>query len=972
VSSAVFVGRKDELAGLAAGLDDARAGRPTTFVVSGEAGVGKSRLLSELTRLATEADVRTLTGACMSLTNASAPLLPLVAALREAGDSAALLRALDDGPATGALAAAGALRRYELLDTRLKQLAAEQPLLLVLEDIHWADGSTLEFLTFLLRGLQAQSHRLMVAMSCRTEDAVRRPELREWLAEIGRLPLTRRLELIRFSRRELAAQLAGIIGRPPEPALVERIFARSEGNAFIAEELLAAITEGRGDRLPESLQDALSSRLVDLGADSRTVLQAAATAGRRVEHELLAAVAELGEPALSEALREAVRHQVLVVDGDGYAFRHALLREVIYGELLPGERRRLHAAFAATLERQHGDWPDNAATAAEIAQHWHAAHEPERALAAAVRAGLAAERMYAMSEARMQFERALELWPGVPDAEAIGGLGRRDLLLHTAEAAAAGGFHDRALELVELAGADAATREDAAALMERRASFLRASGRRNEALAAFEEAIRLTPTDPPSAAATRLRAAYGRTLAIVGRHQEACEVAESAAELARRAGMHSDEALALASLGSSLVSLGEHERGLGALRDAERLVQRDGVREIPLVVSTYLADALERSGRFEEAVRTALAARQDAARRGFERTYGILAAYNAAHPLFLLGRCDEADRLLAEALAVGGAPTMAVFAVTLRAQIATMRGDFEAAAELLAEEGPEVAEVTPDAVSQRASCAAELERWQGRHEQARAAVDDGLRSIGEGDDPLYVARLVAVGVRVEAEVAERALARRRTEEAAAAEARADRMLEQVPSTVPVPGTEPAALRATIAAECSRLTGASDVARWEHAVAAHEAWGPMYPLAYQRFRLAEALLAAEGDRERAAQLLREAHATTTALGAVPLRELVAQLGRRARIDLAPAAAAPARAPAQDAPFGLTDRELEVLQHVAAGATNRQIGEALFISAKTAGVHVSNILRKLSAATRAEAATIALRAGVVSGDPPAGQR
>jgi DNA-binding CsgD family transcriptional regulator/tetratricopeptide (TPR) repeat protein len=972
LSSAVFVGRKQELSVLTGGLEAASSGTPAAVIVGGEAGVGKSRLLEELAAFAETAGVRTLTGACVSLIDSSAPLLPVIGALRQAGGDSAMLGPLDDDPPPGALGPAwsGALRRYELLDAHLKRLAAEQPVLLVLEDIHWADSSTLEFVMFLLRGLQAQTHRLMVVATYRSEDAVRRPELRTWLAEVGRMPLARRLELTRFTRREQAAQLEGILGAAAQPELVERIFARSEGNAFIAEELLAAAKEGRDDRLPETLRDALSARLVDLSEDSRMVLRAAATAGRRVDHRVLAAVVDLPEPALSRALREPVQHQVLLVDrdGTGYVFRHALLQEFAYSELLPGERQQLHAGFAEALERQFPAREMAAPVAAEISQHWVVAQEPRRALAAAVRAGLAAEQVHAMAEARVQFDRALELWLEIPDAAAVAGIGHVDLLAHAAETAAAAGAHERALELVERARTEVSNPVLLGALMERRASFLRLCGRRAEALVAFEEAIRLAPAEPPTAEAARVRAAYGRFLMIVGRHADARATCEAAAELARRAGAVAEEAMAMASLGSSLVSLGEHDEGLATLREAERIAWRGNAPEYPLIAATYLADALDRAGRFEEAVRTALATRQDCRRLGYERTYGVLAANNAAAPLLHLGRWPEADQLLTEALGAGGAPAMAVFATLRQAEIATARGAFADAARLLAQASAEVAEVTPDSVSLRAACVAELERWQGRFPQARTAVEDGLRSLGEGDDPLYFARVVAAGVRVEADVAERALARRRPADAQEAKTRAELYFEHLAATAPATGTEPAALRATIDAECSRLVGVSDVARWERAVEANERWGSAYPIACTRFRLAEALLAAAGAREHAAALLREAHASATALEARPLREQIEGLARRARIDLVPVAD-PVAAPApEEAPFGLTEREVEVLRHIAAGATNRQIGEALFISGKTAGAHVSNILRKLSASSRAEAAAIALRAGVVSGDPP----
>jgi DNA-binding CsgD family transcriptional regulator/tetratricopeptide (TPR) repeat protein len=951
------------MAALSDGLERAASGEPAAFAIGGEAGVGKSRVLDHVREQAQERGARVLAGDCMSLTEAGAPLMPVVEALRTLPNGHG-----EDGDAAPALAPewSGTVRRYELMVRRLERHARRRPLLLALEDLHWADRSTLDFLRFLLRSLRTRPASLMVVVTHRSDEVQRRPDLRAWLAEAGRVAFAERLSLRPFTRAEVAEQIEAIAGEAPPAELVQRIFTRSEGNAFIAEELLAAARDGEEEGLPDTLHDVLLSRLTVLQGDARAVVRAAATAGPRVEHGLLAAVAGLDEPALSDALREAMLHGVLVLDerGTSYRFRHGLLQEVAYLELLPGERERLHEAIASALEADpHLVGGDAPSVAAQVSEHWLHGHDPTRALPAAVRAGLEAERVNATSEAQLQFERALALWERVPRPEELAGRDRADLVMRAAHAAAARGQHERALGLV--GEAQAALGEDAdparaSALLERRASFLRAAGRRDEALEALHEAIALVPPDAGSEVAVRLQATVGRTLTLAARHSEACSVCAGAVELARAAGATGEEALALACWGSSLISLGETERGLACLREAREVVRREGGGEHAVVVLIYHADALDRCGRFEEAAETGSAALRECRRLGFEWTYGVLAAHNTAAPLFRLGRWEEADRLLAAVITPSAAKTMSAFCSILRARIAVARGDFAAAREHLRDVAATGAAAgAPEAACSLAACSAELHLWEGRLDDARATLLAGLEALRAADDPLLTLQLVALLVRVEADAAEQARALRRPGEAQGALARAD---AHPPPSGGDPGSQRAALAAAVAAERARLLGDDDPSPWAAAVEAGERWGEIHPVAYARFRLAECLLARPGPRGDAAQQLRRAHRAAGDLGARPLAGLVEALARRARIDLAePEAVAPP--PVATERFGLTAREIEVLEHVSTGATNRQIAEALYISSKTAGVHVSNILRKLSVSTRGEAAAVAHRAGLV---------
>ncbi|HKP20729.1 MAG TPA: AAA family ATPase, partial [Thermoleophilaceae bacterium] len=445
MSSAHFVGRTAELAELRSALEEAISSRPSLALVGGESGVGKSRLADELARHAREAGARVLSGDCVELGDDELPYAPLLTALRplvRQGDPslqalAPQLRSALDAilPGVGGGAASEAVPQstvFEALLAVLQALAEEEPVLLLIEDLHWADSSTRSFISFLSRTVC--SERLLIVGTYRSDELHRRHPLRPLLAELGSDPYSRLIELPRFTREELGEQLAGILVEAPRAELVERVFARSEGNALYAEEILAAGLDGRG-ALPPTLRDALMLRVERLSKDAQDVLQWLACQPA-ADHELVAAVAGLEPSELRAALREAVASQIVVTVGDdAYGFRHALLREVVYDDLLPGERTAMHAALARALSERIEGGDGGAHITAAAAHHWAAAGDQPQALAAAVRAALAAERVNAFGEELALFERALGLWDRVSDPEAVAGIDQVDLLKRAAFAA---------------------------------------------------------------------------------------------------------------------------------------------------------------------------------------------------------------------------------------------------------------------------------------------------------------------------------------------------------------------------------------------------------------------------------------------------------------------------------------------------------------------------------------------------------
>jgi predicted ATPase len=430
-----FVGRTEELAQLQTMLGRATtSGEPVIALVGGEAGVGKTRLVEQLAVTASEQGVRVLRGGCVPLGEDGVPFAPVIEALRglvgeldpaelEAvvGPGRADLGRLvpdlpwSDGVAAGtAVGGAGQGRLFELLLGVVERLAAKAPLLLVMEDLHWADRSTRDLVAFLAASLR--SGPVLLVLTFRNDELHRLHPLRRLLGELARNRRVRRLELRRFIRAELAEHLAGLLGADPPVGLVDEIYGRSEGNPFFAEELVLAGGGAGPAWLPPSLQEVLLTRVVRLGHRTQQVLRVAAAGGPGVAQPMLAAVSGMDEVELLDGLREAVDQQVPLPepDGHGYVFRHALLAEAVYGELLPGERVQLHTALAGALEAglEAGDPP--ATRAARIAHHWSAAGDQPRALAASVEAAAAAERVYAFAEVRLQLERVLALWDRVP------------------------------------------------------------------------------------------------------------------------------------------------------------------------------------------------------------------------------------------------------------------------------------------------------------------------------------------------------------------------------------------------------------------------------------------------------------------------------------------------------------------------------------------------------------------------------
>ncbi|MFJ1554551.1 helix-turn-helix transcriptional regulator [Streptomyces mirabilis] len=983
-SGTPFIGRDDELARLTGVLDRARAGTPRAVVLSGDAGVGKTRVLTEAAAHATRTGMTVLTGHCVDLGDVGLPYLPFTEILGVLGADERFAAALAAHPAVERLLGSGSgtdtdtgsrLRLFEGVAGLLADAADITPLLLVLEDLHWADQSSRDLLRFLLsRGVLqnptpgSPTHHLALFASYRSDDLHRRHPLRPLLAELARLPSVDRLELRPMADAEVARLVRALRTDALSDTTVRRIVDRAEGNAFYAEELLAALPgdlDPAAPAMPSGLADLLLIRIEQLSDTAQQVLRTAAVAGRRVEHDLLRDAVQLPEEELESALREAVGRQLLVPGDDAtYSFRHALAREAVYADLLPGERVRLHGAFAKLLAgRGH-----TAESAAERAHHSRESHDLADALTASLEAADHAQRVGAPAEELHHVEAALELWPAVdPGARPRKG-DPVTLTLRASAAAAHAGETHRAVSLTRAALARAGSDADSELAARVRYTLAGNLMRVDSLKAAFtysSEALAMIPAEPPShtwvwAAATHVMAAR-----YMGHDEDAERVARQALRTAEELRL----ADAQADLIISLVGLEDHNRraaeGRERLRQARDLARRAGNVSVEMRALFNLAIGAYESGALDECLTWLAEGLERANRSGLVSSpYALELRYLQSLILYTLGRWDECAR--AAAVDAERLPPAGGFAVGPALYVALARGE-EGAAEraraLL--DGPFDWMATLVAGIVLTDDAA----LRGDPEGAVASVRATLASLSDGSGngrPDIGVRLAALALSA---VADAAVELRLTGDGAGARRWADlatELVEVARSTAAKgedgsrQGPEGLAWLARAEAEWLRAHSGPEVPAWERAVAAFD-YGDPYELARCERRLAEALLVADR-RQEAAERARAARDTAVRLGAVPLREELDTLIRRGRLADSPSAAD--RVPA------LTARESDVLRLLARGRTNRQIGEELFITGKTASVHVSNILAKLGASGRTEAVAIAYREGLV--EPPRDSR
>ncbi len=953
-----LLGRDRELALLRERLGLEPAGSGGAVLVGGDAGLGKTRLLVELVDGARAEGWRVMVGHCLDFADSLLPYLPfseLVGRLADEDPETATWLA-EQHPAITALAPGrrlmsdaepvGSLDRatvFEGMHAALETLATRSPVLVVVEDLHWADQSTRDLLSFLF----ARPFRGRVALvaSYRSEDLHRRHPLRAALAQWARVRGVDRLQLEPLADpdvRRLVRSLAP--GTLPERE-VARIVARAEGNAFFAEELVAA---GAAAGIPDDLADLLLVRLDRLDDAGRAVVRAAACAGRRVSHALLAAVVDV--PDLEAALRGAVESHVLVRTGaDSFGFRHALLAEAVHDDLLPGERARLHAAFVRVLTDGTVE-----GTAAELATHARAAHDVPTAVRAGIRAGEEAMAVGGPDDAATHFEAALDL-ASRGDADDVD---LADLVIRTAEAVTASGHPARAKALL----GDHLDRPVRAWSAHERARLLvawSASALLNEVVddlrIATGEALALVGEEP-----SRLRASalslHAIAHAIADDDREAARYAGEALVMAQQLEVPRVVAEATTTLAKIDERSGDAEPALKALLEVadDARARGDGYGEMR---GAYNLGSLHlERGLLAEAEEAFARAAAVAERLGQPwAPYGFDARFMQALTAYVRGRWDEVTALTDVS---GQTPPMDPEALlrSLRMLLGAARGDATVLDSL-----ESVRPSWPrEAISAITSGAAAIELYGAAGDLAsmRRVYDEVVQVVGGMWSPLFLGRVrltaLVLGQLADAAATPGAASELRAEGDRFADV-VEAVVRRVEAEQRRTGPEWAAWVLRARAERLRLgwrTGEpvdleAMLAAWRDTAAAFESYGQPYEAARSQARLAEALAGA-GRAPEAAEVAVPARAVAVDLGAVPLVALLDQVARPA-----PAAAA----------GGLTAREHEILGLVAEGLSNGEIARRLFISTKTVSVHVSNILAKLGAASRTEAAAIGRRTGLL---------
>ena len=975
VSSLQFVGRREQLEVLDAAFDQVCNGRTTTVLIGGDAGVGKTRLVEEFSTHVRSEKALVATGVCVPTDSGGLPYAPIVGIVR---DVLSQLDADNDvvGPVarglgidtTGEVLPADEFaktRLFESILTFVSKVAHQSPVVFVVEDLHWADSASAELLGYLVRNLT--DARALIVVTYRAEEVLRDHPLHGWLTELTRHPRTTQLRLSGLDRYETATLVGAILGQQPNWALADGVWARSQGNPFFAEELVAA----RDDpSLSQELQGVILGRVEALAKPTQQVLRIVATAGTSVTDRLVAALDVLPSDALELALAEAVERQVLVVDPAiaGYRFRHALLREAVYAAMLPGEARRLHRALATTLTAD----PSLGASGpgyriAELAGHWWAAGEWPQAVDSSLAAAEAAEAVWAFPEALAHFEHALaalDRMPGEAPVERVQLLAKVSAVAYMADAG------ERALELAH-AAIDASKDDDDPFRVARYYTLLGrhawAMGLSDAAFEAYRTAAALLPTDPPSVELAEIIAEEARWLMLVARNGESEVLCHEAIAVAKAVGARAVEGHALNTLGVCRADLGHPDEGLELLRAALTIAVEVGSAWDIDRAYVNLGHVLTDWAELEAAVDLVAECRAAGERRGFANLNG--AVINGVWALVRLSRYDEAEAMLASR-GPRGVGTSDVAPQVVPAIIAIRRGQLDKAAQLLAD--AERLSVNLIDIQTRGRLymeSAELAIERGLPDEAYAQVERALALVTMTDDAARRAQICAIGVHALADRLANDRAQGRNADVETAQRLAAGLVQE--ANRPVDGG--AGLRAPQAMACiamciaeeSRLSR-SDPSLWASAVSL---WGKAhepYFTAYCQWRQAEALLESRTGRQEATACLQDAFATAVRIGAAPLRTQIEQLAQRARITLAVSLAATVSSADS---LGLTPRELEILGQLADGMTDREIAEALFISKKTASVHVSNVLHKLDVTNRVEAGRVGQAHGLGGRTTPA---
>ena len=926
------------------------------LLIDGDAGIGKSSLVAEAAR---RANVPLMLGRSAHIGGDVIPLAPLTDLLRQVqrfmpetladgGESMPLAQWLTPGSGQGAPAVGEVFLPVLELVARL---AGDDAIIIGLEDLHWADTSTWDLFELLARNL-FDEHVVLIGTFRATETAAN-PAQRRRLAEFTRLPAVHRIHLEGLGRDEVTARITTMITGPIPAGLVDQILARGQGNPFYTDELVAAHLAG--DALPAVLSDLLSTDLAGLDHHARDLLGVIAAIGRESSHELLVEVSGFDDAVVEAGIRSAMDVHLIVVDegSEAYRFRHALIGEVAYAELLPSERKRLHRRVADVIAaRAATSGPD---VIGELAFHLDRAGDHAGAFLALLAAADTSETV-APAVALRQLERALALWDDVGDVAA--GMNRAHRMWQTAELVSGTVGDARAVELARAAFTYGPPPLGEAWGHERLGRYLWAAGDLAGSALEYQCAAALLESGEEQVGAAATFAGLAQSELMFGRFSSAEHWCTKVFEVVQN---RDDDpgawVMATRVLGNVRAAQDAVDAGLALSRQAVHDAPNAQTRAL---ATYYLGQALLDAGRYHEAVTVTLDGVADFQLAGLDIGFGGYLDALAAEALIRLGKWADAEVVLARRDGVEAFNAAHLRLCRTRALGAGRRGHIDAARGFLAEAVTRPVDSFHQLHLDAAS--AEVHLIAGDWQQAALAAERGWQASLDVAR-LWSARFAMFSICAAVEQTLDSRARRQAVDERAVSSRLAERLDRISSPPDRAGEslsrDAAAHLAHATATLTRLTS-SDPEAWAAAAVAWQALGDPWATATARLREAEAA-ASTGMADRATEALRDANRIAVELGAASLLDEISAVSLRTRISLH----APDPVQLDDnsiGQLGLTPREAEVLGLVATGQTNRQIGETLYVSEKTASVHVSNILRKLAVTSRVDAAAVAQRLGV----------
>ena len=963
-----LVGRDTEQRRLAAAIESAAMGSPSAVLVSGEAGVGKTRLVTEVTAAFEERGVSAYWGRCLRFGTAESSFQPIGHLLtqwfRQAEESERervllglpVSKLATIAPILGQPSEDEPGQLIPLVTTMLERICEARPTVIVIDDLQWADTTSLDLLAYLLAGF-GPGQQFAVLATYRDTELREGHRLHGWLADMRRLPLVadQHLEPLGLAETEqLVATLCGEVGAVSRGA---EVFAGSRGNPYLIELLSAAPEHDVGGA--GGLKDALLASWHRLSGPAREVAQLLAVGGRPVDLpvlEKLAATRHLQRDTVRGCVSELTTAGLATRNATGQVgFRHPLLSEVLVSTLSPGDMQDIHGEYALIWEESTSGPP--ASRAAHLALHHDGADHDEEAFEWSLRAAAIAADLFAWAEECEHLHRACRLWPRVdpdrrgPGADRVLQLGR------ASDSAIRAGEYHLALEL----------REDALRLVDRQARPLDAV-RLHIHLEALQHycGISAIPTFEPEMLTLAERVPQSPEHAIAMARlaftdlwtslPEAALHAEQAVTLARLSG--SDEALAWA-LGVRSQTRSTPE----GLEDAEQAVvhaRASGDRFLLAHAAGFRCNVLTVEGR-----RALAADRTLDVFRELMATGAFYESVSLVHPccqlLLDVGRWAEARELLREALSRRIMSNVGGELRRVAADLAARTGDLGAARQHLTR-ARELAPHRQFVGSLMVPAETRVLMAMGDQVQALVLMAEAMPVLRPIDHEA-ADELLVWAARAAADLAAKP---GEHDNAVAWLEQIEQLRGDTPPRFAVITTDDAihpAWARLFAAEAARCRdgGPSRPELWHDAIAASAAAGLPWEQALSSYRLAQSLLATKGNRAQAASALRDAARIASELGAAPILADVESLARQSHISLTEPATA---GPASETPpvfTGLTHREDEVLRQLVAGRTYAEIARDLFISEKTVSVHVSNLLRKTGTSSRIELAELSRRLG-----------